>query len=102
MTLYFSSLSVFCIFISDQVLDDWDGVLLTMGALRSFVSRGAWVAQSIERLTLGFGSGHDLIVHGSGPVPGFVLEVQGLLGILSLPFSLPRPPARSLSLSLSK
>ena len=25
-------------------------------------SRGAWVAQSVKRLTAGFGSGHDLMV----------------------------------------
>ena len=25
--------------------------------------RGNWVAQSVKHLTLGFGSGHDLMVH---------------------------------------
>ena len=30
--------------------------------LKMLVSRGAWVAQSIERLTLNFGLGHDLTV----------------------------------------
>ena len=28
---------------------------------------GTWVAQSVERLTLDFGSGHDLTVHGVEP-----------------------------------
>ena len=28
---------------------------------------GPWVAQSVEPLTLGFGSGHDLTVHGFEP-----------------------------------
>ena len=27
----------------------------------------AWVAQSVKRSTLGFGSGHDLTVHGFDP-----------------------------------
>ena len=26
------------------------------------VPRGTWVAQPVKRLTLGFGSGHDLVV----------------------------------------
>ena len=29
--------------------------------------RGAWVAQSVEHLTLGFGSGHDFTVRGFEP-----------------------------------
>ena len=28
---------------------------------------GAWGAQSVKRLTLGFRSGHDLLVHGIEP-----------------------------------
>ena len=28
---------------------------------------GTWVAQSAEHLTLGFGSGHDLLIHGIEP-----------------------------------
>ena len=28
---------------------------------------GAWVAQLVKRLALGFGSGHDLTVHGFEP-----------------------------------
>ena len=31
------------------------------------VSWGVWVAQLVERLTLGFGSGHDLVVLGIQP-----------------------------------
>ena len=30
-------------------------------------NRGAWGAQSVKRLTLYFGSGHDLTVHGFEP-----------------------------------
>ena len=33
-------------------------------------NRGAWVAQSVTRLTLGFGSGHDLMVIKSSPALG--------------------------------
>ena len=31
------------------------------------MSWGAWVTQSVERLTLDFDSGHDLTVHGIEP-----------------------------------
>ena len=37
------------------------------GALNSDQHRGAWVAQSVKRLTLDFGSGHDLVAHGFEP-----------------------------------
>ena len=47
------------------------------------------MAQSVKRLTLGFGSGHDLTVRGSGSASGSALAVQSLLGILSLLLSLP-------------
>ena len=30
-------------------------------------ARGAWVAQSAKGLTLDFGSGHDIMVHGTEP-----------------------------------
>ena len=48
--------------------------------------RGAWVAQSVKRLTLGFGSGHHQISQfvGSSPASDSTLTVQNLLGILSL------------------
>ena len=72
-------------------------------------SRGTWVAQSVKRPTLGFGSGHDLRVHefsqfvSSSPSSGSVLTVLSLLGILSLLLSLcPYLSTRSLSLSQSK
>jgi len=35
------------------------------------LKRGAWVAQSVERPTLGFSSGHDLIVLRLSPASGF-------------------------------
>ena len=35
---------------------------------------GAWVAQSVERMTLGFGSGRDLMVPGFKPYVGFCTD----------------------------
>ena len=37
------------------------------GALKGLLDGGAWMAQSVERQTLDFGSGHDLVVHGLSP-----------------------------------
>ena len=61
------------------------------------------MAQSFKCPTLGFGSGHDLVVHEFEPVSGPVLTVQSLPGILLSPPFLSAPPllVRSLSLSLS-
>ena len=60
-------------------------------------NRGDWVAQSVKRLTLDFGSGHDPGVKGSAL--GSALTAGSLLGIPSLPLSLslPLPHLRSLS-----
>ena len=59
------------------------------------------MAHSVEHLTLGFGSGHDLTVGGIQPCIGLrVLTVQSLLGILSLS-SLSVPPHIMCMLSLS-
>ena len=68
--------------------------------LRVCLSQATWVAQWVERPTLGFCSGHDHTILGfeaSG------LTVQSLLGILSLPLSrsLLLPHSHFLSLSLS-
>ena len=44
------------------------------------------MAQSVEHLTLDFGSGHDLTVHEIEPITsGSALTAENLLGILSLP-----------------
>ena len=54
--------------------------------------RGAWVAQSVKHPTLDFGSGHDLTVCEFEPHVGLCTDnVQSLLGILSLSFSLSLP-----------
>ena len=65
-------------------------------------SRGACVTQSVECLTLGFGSSHDLRVMSSSPVWGSVLSGESL-EMFSLPltlFSPPPPRARPRALSL--
>ena len=54
--------------------------------------RGSWVAQSVKRPTLSFGSGHDLTVSLSlSPVSGSALPAWSLLGILSLSLHTPPP-----------
>ena len=57
---------------------------------------GTWVAQWGKHLTLGFGSGYDLMVHGFKPCIGLCAGSPGILAlapslclsaVLSLPFS---------------
>ena len=51
--------------------------------------RGTSVAQSVECLTLDFGSGHDLMVYGFEPCSGLCAELGAYLGFfLSRPLSL--------------
>ena len=47
-------------------------------------SRGAWVAQSVELLTLDFSSGYDPRVMGSSSTSGSTLTVEPAFKILSL------------------
>ena len=63
---------------------------------------GTWVAQSLKRLTLDFGSGHDLRVREIEPLLGSMLTARRLLGILSLPFAPAPPPIPSPAHSLSQ
>ena len=56
------------------------------------------MAQSVEYLTLGFRSGHDLTVHEVERGSGSVLTVWSLLAILSLSV----PPLLTHVFSLSK
>ena len=60
------------------------------------------MAQLVERLTLGFGSGRDLMVHGFQPHVGSVMAAQSLLGVLSPPLSVAPPLARTLFLFLKR
>ena len=61
---------------------------------------GAWVAQMVQHPSPGFSSGHDLMARGFKPhVPA--LSVRRLLGILSIPLSLPLPYSSAHVLSLS-
>ena len=57
------------------------------------------MAQSVKHLTLDFGSGHDLMVHGFEPLVGLCAHIaEPVWDSLSLPLSLPLPfPASSLS-----
>ena len=50
--------------------------------------RGAWVAQSVKRPILDFGSGHYLTVYEFKPHIGLHTDSRSLLGILSLSLSL--------------
>ena len=58
------------------------------------------MAQSVERPTLDFGLGHDLMVVRSSLASSTILTVWSLLGILSL--SLSAPPQLVGTFSLSK
>ena len=51
---------------------------------KSVFFRGTWVAQSAERPTLDFGSGHDPTVRGTSTTSGSALTVGTLPEILSL------------------
>ena len=46
--------------------------------------KGAWVAQVVKRLTLGFGSTHDLMGHETEPQIGLCARWRGCLKVLSL------------------
>ena len=51
-------------------------------------SLGSWVMQSVKCLTLGFGSGHDLMIFGSSPASGFMLSSESTWNSLPLsPYS---------------
>ena len=58
---------------------------------------GTWVAQSVEPLTLGLSSGHDLMVLELEPLHWALGWQWSLLGILSLLLCLCPSPALSLS-----
>ena len=69
--------------------------------IRGISSRGApgWLSQ--ECLTLGFGSGHDLMIQVSSTMLGSALTARSLLGILSLSLSLPLPCSCFFSLKIN-
>ena len=61
---------------------------------------GAWAAQLVKRLTLDFGSGHDLTVRETEPHIGLCVDsAEPAWDALYLPLSLPLPCSPSLSLS---
>ena len=53
------------------------------------------MTQSVERLTLDFGSGNDLRVAGLSPMSGSALKMWSLLESLSLPLSLCPAPSHT-------
>ena len=57
--------------------------------LRKLMWRGVWVAQSVEHLTLDFGSGNHLRILILSPTSGSVLSTKS--GFLLLPLPLPLP-----------
>ena len=66
-------------------VDTWEGQACGFPEPHSFLmflmsytksSWGTWVAQSVERPTLDFGSGHDPRVVGSSPASGSVLSMK--------------------------
>ena len=58
------------------------------------------MAQSVKHQTLDLGSGHDLTVCEMDPTLASEPTAWSLLGVLSVPLSLPLPRLCSLSLSL--
>ena len=70
-------------------------------SLKYVMQGGVWVAQSVKRLTLGFGSSHDCTVREFEPHVGLHAVAWSLLPILCLPLSLLLPHSYSLSLSKS-
>ena len=68
-------------------------------ALDAIILGGAWVAQSVKRLTLDFDSGHDLAVRELELQSGSALTAWSLLGVPSLLLSLPLPCAHACRLS---
>ena len=78
-----------------------------MNDVKDQYDKGTWVAQLVKRLTLEFGSGHDIMVVRSSPELSLVLSVEPAWDFLSLSLSAPLSFAHthththSLSLSLS-
>ena len=64
-------------------------------------SRGAWVAQLVEYVTLDFGSGYDPRVVGCSPTVGSTLSMEPTENSLSVSLSLSLSLSVSLSLYLS-
>ena len=69
--------------------------------LKTYICWGSWVAQSVKRQTLDFGSGHDLMVYEIEPHIRLCTERMEPAWD-SLPLSLPLPYLGLLSFALSK
>ena len=77
----------------------FDSVYFLSGCYSKSSELGHRVAQSVKRLTLGFGSGHDLTVMRPSPSRQHAEWAWRLLGILSLPLSLCPCPSQMPSLN---
>ena len=75
-------------------------LLIPLRVAFKWSSRGTWVTQSVECLTLDFSSGRDPRAVGSSPTLGSVLTAGRLLGILSP--SVSAPPSYTLFLKIKK
>ena len=72
-------------------------------SLKMSTCRGAWVAQSVKRLTLDFGSSHDQMVHGLNPRVGLCVDsMEPVCHPVSPSLSAPPLLAHAHSPSLSK
>ena len=74
------------------------GKFVALKCINRKKKRGTWVAQLVKHPTLGFGSGHDLMVCGFGPHIGLCADGTELAWD-SVSLSLCPSPALSLSLS---
>ena len=73
-----------------------------LAQIERLVHRGAWVARSVKRPTLGFGSGHDVTVHEFGPrIRPCAGSMEPAWDCLSPTLSA-SPPARAVSVSLKQ
>ena len=76
-------------------------VSLVIYSFQKALSGGAWVARSVTRQTLGFGSGHDLTVREFKPRTGLCAgSVEPAWDPLSPSLSVPFP--HSLALKINK
>ena len=68
----------------------WPSCCLVLERFKTSRDRGSWVVQSVKRLTLEFGLGHDLMICGIEPHIGFCADsMQPAWDPLSLSLSLP-------------
>ena len=87
-------------------MESWDSDGMDVNCYNHFRKQfgnfwGTWVTQLVKRLTLDFGSGHDVAVSAIKSHVRLPSDHTSLLGILSFPLSLPIPHMRVCTLSLT-